>query len=92
MIKTALATVLIAGSATLALADDGTDSRLDTSRTGFAQETHFTSSPVSLPRDRFTSRAVSLPQGAFTNSAVSLPQGQTMYIDREGANHDNGGN
>jgi len=35
---------------------------------------------------------VSLAQDQFTSRAVSLSQGQTMYIDRAGANHDNGGN
>ena len=48
-IKTVLATVIIVGTATFALADDGTDMNIDTSRSGFAvQGPAFKSSKVSL--------------------------------------------
>jgi hypothetical protein len=46
-IKTVLATVIIVGTATFALADDGTDMNIDTSRSGFATQA-FKSSKVSL--------------------------------------------
>jgi hypothetical protein len=50
--KTAVAAILIAGSATLALADQGTDPWLDTSRTGFVQQQGpFASSQVALPSE-----------------------------------------
>ena len=48
-IKTVLATVIIVGTATFALADDGTDMNIDTSRSGFVLGPAFKSSNVSLP-------------------------------------------
>jgi hypothetical protein len=50
-LKTILAATLVLGSASFALADDGTDARLDTSRFGTAisQGMQFKSSNVALP-------------------------------------------
>jgi hypothetical protein len=48
-LKTALAAVIVLGSATFALADDGTDQSLDTSRSGIVMQGQvFKSSNVSL--------------------------------------------
>jgi hypothetical protein len=50
MLATILGAVLVIGTASIALADDGTDQALDTSRFGTAiSAPHFQSSNVSLP-------------------------------------------
>jgi hypothetical protein len=53
ILKTVFAAGLVLGSASLALADDGTDTRLDTSRSGYAMQ---------APAPQFQTRAVALSQ------------------------------
>jgi hypothetical protein len=55
-LKSILAAGLVLGSASLALADDGTDTRLDTSRTGYAiqAEAQFQTRAVALPSQGYT--------------------------------------
>jgi hypothetical protein len=76
-LKTVLAAVLVFGTASVALADDGTDFRLDTSRTGYAF-----GQQVAAPQ--FTGRNVAL-QGVQSQVKSYTP-------DIAGASHDNGGN
>lgn len=96
-LTTILAATLLLGTASAALADDGTDPRLDTSRYA---------GPVvqqQVPAIQFSSRNVSVPRGqvkranhdngpVFTSSNVSLLQSSAKVFDHAGANHDNGGN
>jgi hypothetical protein len=75
-LKTVLAAALVIGTASVALADDGTDSRLDTSRTG----------AVPAQSQSFNSRAVALPYGQYR---VAPQQRQAVQPDIAGAVHDN---
>jgi hypothetical protein len=77
-LKTVLAAALVFGTASMALADDGTDTRLDTSRTGFA--------PAQVQvQPQFSNRAVALPYQQYRVA----PQSQAVTPDIAGANHDN---
>jgi hypothetical protein len=77
--KTALAAVLVFGSASLALADDGTDGALDTSRN---------SGPLAqqqiIMQQRLTTRPVALPR-------THLPATSDEYINRPSRVLDGGG-
>jgi len=79
-LKTVLAAALVFGTASMALADDGTDSRLDTSRTGVAP-------PQVQVQPQFSSREVALPYGQYRVAPQQQRQGFTPDI--AGANHDN---
>jgi hypothetical protein len=74
-LKSILAAALVIGTASMALADDGTDTRLDTSRTG----------SVAVQSQQFNTRNVALPYGQYRVA----PQAQSAQPDIAGASHDN---
>jgi hypothetical protein len=76
-LKTILAAALVFGTASMALADDGTDTRLDTSRNGAA----------AVQSQQFTTRDVALPYGQYR--VAPQQQRQAVQPDVAGANHDN---
>ena len=83
-LKTVLAAALVIGTASVALADDGTDTRLDTSRTGFAPAQVQAQPQFAQPQ--FSTRDVALSRGQYR---AAPQQSRVTTPDIAGANHDN---